>query len=286
MPGSQRWLFTLGLAQAGEFGFVLLSLALQAHVLDSEIGAVLAMIVALSMLFTPALFIAYDRLFAHSSKASDKPADDIDMSGPVIIAGQGRYGQIINRVLLSQGYQTVVLDHESEIIERLRPFGVKAFFGDPTRRDLLHAAGIKDARVLISAIDDPEQAIRLVEMARKERDDIHIIARARDRDHVYRLYHAGANDIIRETFDSAVRTARDALVALDAPLAGANRVTDAFFEHDRAMIRQLASVWDPAIPNASNPEYNKLAQELNSDIGRALEGLMLDEDEAQEDPKP
>ena len=141
LPHSQRWLFTLALAQAGEFGFVLLSLSLQAHVLDPELIARLALVVALSMLFTPALFVVHERFFSSTPSGGDRKADDIDETGPVIIAGQGRFGQIVNRVLLSQNFKTVVLDHESDIIERLRPFGVKAFFGDPTRIDLLHAMG-------------------------------------------------------------------------------------------------------------------------------------------------
>lgn len=286
LPRAQRWLFTLALAQAGEFGFVLLSLALSAHVLTPDQGAQLSLIVALSMLLTPALFILYDRFFSSTGAPKEEAPDEIDETAPIIIAGQGRFGQIVNRILLSQGFHTVVLDNKSDLIERLRPFGVKAFFGDPTRVDLLNAAGLKDARVLVCAIDDVEQAIKLVNLVRSERPDIHIVARARDRDHVYHLHNAGADDIIRETFDSAVRSAREALVALGQSKGRAEKITHAFFEHDRTVIRKLSAVWDPAKPNAANEEYVALAKELNNDIARVLEGLELDDEIEEEPPKP
>jgi CPA2 family monovalent cation:H+ antiporter-2 len=201
--------FTLGLAQAGEFGFVLVSVARQQKVLTQSLGDTLLLVVALSMLITPLLFLLYERLakgFVQNQAAQE--ADEIDRSGPVIIAGIGRFGQIVNRLVRSTGFRTVVLDHDIQTIQLMRRFGYKGFFGDPTRPELLHAAGINEAQVLVAALDDPKATVKLVAYARRLRPDLHIIARARDRTHVYALYQAGANDIVREMFDSSLRAGR------------------------------------------------------------------------------
>ncbi|MDG1430005.1 MAG: monovalent cation:proton antiporter-2 (CPA2) family protein, partial [Paracoccaceae bacterium] len=206
MRGRDKWLFTLSLAQAGEFGFVLVSFSQQQHVLTGEISEILLIVIAMTMLITPALFILYDWMEKRSSEhQSHHEPDHIDHAGPVIIAGIGRFGQIVNRLVQSVGYETVVLDHNMETIQLMRRFGFKGFFGDPTRHELLHAAGLMKAKTLVVALDSPSATLKLVEYARKERPDLHIIARARDRTAVFQLYQAGANDIIRELFDSSLR---------------------------------------------------------------------------------
>ena len=174
------------------------------------------------MLLTPALFIFYDRVIApRMTDEEQRDADTIDEVGSVIVAGHGRFGQVINRMLLANGYKTVVLDHRASLIEGMRRFGVRTFYGDATRPDLLHAAGLSQARALVVAIDDHERATQLVHYARSQRQDLHIVVRASDRHHVYELYNAGANDIIREMFDSSVRAGRSVLEALGAhPLPG------------------------------------------------------------------
>ena len=139
---------------------------------------------------------------------SDHQPDTIDEKGRVIIAGVGRFGQTVNRLLRSSGVPNVVLDSDMAMIETLRRFGIKGFFGDPSRPELLEAAGLSTAEVLVVAVDDRENALKIVRHARRVRPDIHIISRARDRVHVYELYQAGANDIVRETFDSSVRAGR------------------------------------------------------------------------------
>ena len=126
----------------------------------------------------------------------------------MIVAGHGRFGGIVNRILTSAGYKTVVLDYQSEQLERLRAFGIKVFFGDATHPDLLHAAGIEEASMLVIAIDDKEQATELVRYVREAHPRVYIVVRAIDRHHVYELWAAGARDIIRENFDSAVRAGR------------------------------------------------------------------------------
>ena len=271
MRGRSKWLFTLALAQAGEFGFVLVSFSQQQHVLSDKYSEILLLVISTTMLITPLLFILYDWLAnrLNDAKVHHEP-DEIDHSGPVIIAGIGRFGQIVNRLVQSAGYETVVLDHNMETIELMRRFGFKGFFGDPTRHELLHAAGLMKARVLVVALDSPEAAINLVTYARAERPDLHIVARARDRVQVFRMYQAGANDIIRETFDSSLRAGRYVLENIGLSGYEAARAEKTFFDHDRAAVRELAKVWDPELSPAENPEYVELSKRFQRDLEAAL----------------
>ncbi len=182
LRGTDRWLLALGLAQAGEFGFVLISFSQAAGAIGGGLGATLSLAVALSMLATPLLFLLYDRVIVpRRALAVSREADEITERGAVIIAGLGRFGQVVNRILLSNGYKTVVLDNQAEHVDDMRRFGVRGFYGDASRPDLLHAAGLAEARVLVVAIDDPERTLEMVKFARQARPDIHIVARAFDR---------------------------------------------------------------------------------------------------------
>ena len=250
-----RWLFTLGLAQAGEFGFVLISFSLQQGVLSDSLGGQLLLVIALSMLITPLLFIAYEVITKRIVDHDDTEHDEVDESGTVIIAGIGRFGQIVNRLVQSGGFDTVVVDNNLTTVQMMRKFGFRGFFGDPTRPDLLKAAGLEDARVLVVAIDDKAAAVKLVRYARKTRPDLHIIARARDRIHVHELYDAGANDIVREMFDSSLRAGRYALENLGLTEFEAAEIEHAFYQHDRTALRELAELWKPGVPVSDLPEY-------------------------------
>ncbi len=266
-----QWLFTLGLAQAGEFGFVLISYARQQKVLADALSDRLLLVVAISMLITPLLFL----IFEWVSKKVEVPhetleADTIDTDGPVIIAGIGRFGQIVNRLVQNSGYRTVVLDHDMQTIQLMRRFGYKGFFGDPTRPELLHAAGIESARVLVAALDDPKATVKLVSYARRLRPDLHIVARAHDRTHVFALYQAGANDIVREMFDSSLRAGRYVLENVGMSEYEAAIAEETFYHHDRHTIRELALLWDPTIPPAENDAYIQRAQELEKELETAL----------------
>lgn len=254
--GSDRWLFTLGLAQAGEFGFVLLSFAVASSVIPVSVADELLLVVAVSMLLTPLLFIFFDKVVAPQfTQSQSMEVDEIDERGTVIIAGHGRFGGIVNRILKSSGYDTVVLDYQSEQLEMIRAFGVKVFFGDATRPDLLHAAGIEEAKMLVIAIDDKENATELVRYVRKHYPHVYIVVRAFDRRHVYELWAAGARDIIRETFDSALRAGRSALEALGVHPYDAERQTRGFVINDREQMRELAGLFDPDIPIQRNAAY-------------------------------
>ncbi|MFV0477338.1 MAG: cation:proton antiporter [Parahaliea sp.] len=261
--GADKWLFALGLAQAGEFGFVLLSFTVANYVLPQAIADQLLLVVALSMMLTPLLFIFYERVIVPMySGAEERAADEIDEKGQVIIAGYGRFGGVINRMLLSAGYETTVLDYSSSQLDMLRTFGVRVFFGDATRADMLEAAGIGEARLLVVAIDQREQATELVKQVRNSYPELHVVARAMDRNHVYELYAAGANDIIRDTFDSAVRAGRSAWEALGIHPFEAEILARTFVREDKAVLRELAPLYDITVPPQENEAYFTRAREL------------------------
>ena len=267
MPGRDAMLFRLSLAQAGEFGFVLISFAIQQSVLDSALAETLLLVVALSMLLTPVLFIAYDQISKRiADDTKDQEADDIDEHSGIIIAGIGRFGQIVNRMMRTAGHQTTVLDSDLEVIKLMRKFGFKGFFGDPTRPDVLHAAGLENARVLVVALDDKHAAVELVKYARRTRPDLHIVARAKDRVHVYELFAAGANDIVRELFDSSLRAGRYVLEQLAFSEFEAHEFEQMFYKEDRRVLRELAELWDPEIPVTQNKPYLERTTALNAEL--------------------
>lgn len=265
------WLFTLSLAQAGEFGFVLLTFSTQLNVVPVALSEKLLLVIALSMLITPLLFIVYDLLSKRMGEARQEfEPDEIDEEGPVIIAGIGRFGQIVNRLVQASGFKTVVLDHDMEAVQLMRRFGVKSFLGDPTRPELLKAAGIAKAKVFVVALDDPEGVVKMVSYVRRAYPDLHIIARAKDRNHVYELYQAGADDIVREMFDGSVRAGRYVLENVGLSEYEAAQAAQTFYAHDRQNLRDLAQHWIPGVPASQNPAYIERAQELEKAIESAI----------------
>jgi CPA2 family monovalent cation:H+ antiporter-2 len=277
MRGRDRWLFTLGLAQAGEFGFVLVSFMAVQAVLPEWLADFLLISVAISMLITPLLFIAWDIIvkYLRDDTRPNSP-DEIDEHGPIIVAGIGRFGQVVNRMIGASGYRTTVLDHDIKAIELMRRFGYKGFFGDPTRPEVLHAAGLAKAEVLVIALDDPAAAVKLAEYARRERPDLHIVARAKDRVNVYELFRAGANDIVRENFDSSLRAARYVMQHMGVPEEEAHDRVRAFFRLDRYMLQELARLWKPGVPVTDNEAYVRRSRDLNAELEAALAAQFLD----------
>jgi CPA2 family monovalent cation:H+ antiporter-2 len=275
LEGSNKWLLGLGLAQAGEFGFVLLSFTVANGVLPKAISEQLLLVVALSMLLTPALFIFYDKIITpYFSKRDTREADDIEEQNHIIIAGHGRIGGIVNRMLNSAGFTSTVIDYSSKQLEMLEKFGVKAYFGDATRPDLLHSAGIEEAKLLIIAIDGKEQVTELVKYVAHNYPHVHVIARAHDRNHVYDLWHAGCRDIIRETYDSSIRIGRSAYEALGANADQAERMKTAYDEFDRNIMLDMAEHYDPAITFHENEAYVQKAREMSETGNRALNKKM------------
>ncbi|PVB63709.1 cation:proton antiporter [Labrenzia sp. 011] len=256
LPGGDRWLFSLGLAQAGEFGFVLLSFTVANRVIPQPVADQLLLIVALSMLLTPALFILHEKLVSpRFAKMQERDPDTVDETGDIIIAGHGRFGGIVNRMLRAAGYSTTVLDYNAAQLDLLRAFGFKVFYGDATRPDMLHAAGIDKARLLVVAIDGKEQINAIVHYVRKTYPHVKIVTRAVDRHHVYDLFAAGCTDIVRETFDSSVRTGRTAYEAMGMHPFEAEQLARKFAEDDRHVLQEMAEVFDPDIPTGQNLAY-------------------------------
>ncbi|MEY4871730.1 MAG: hypothetical protein RLZZ563_1060 [Pseudomonadota bacterium] len=271
LRGHDRWLFTLGLAQAGEFGFVLVSFARQQGILSLSQGQISLLVISLSMLLTPLLFITYEQLARKlRARAPERAPDEIDEKGRVIIAGIGRFGQVVNRLVRMSGLSTVVLDADATTIETMRRFGVKGFFGDPSRPELLEAAGLREAHVLVVAVDERDNATKIVQYARAQRPDLHIVARARDRVHVYELFQAGANDIVRETFDSSIRAGRYVLENTGFTEYEAAKLSQTYFKVDRAAMRDLAELWVPGQPVHLNDAYVERAKQLDRDLETAL----------------
>ena len=279
LRGRDKWLFTLGLAQAGEFGFVLVAFSIQQNVIPVGPSEKLLLVIALSMLITPLLFILYDQLSKRMSDGTPiHEPDQIDSEGPVIIAGIGRFGQIVNRLVQASGFDTIVLDNDMATIQLMRRFGFKGFLGDPTRPDILKAAGLAKASVLVAAMDDRTSVTKLVTYARRQRPDLHIVARAFDRQHVFELYQAGANDIVREMFDSSLRAGRYVLENIGLSEYEAARAEQTFYAHDRYTVRELAQLWKPGVPPVENEAYIARARELEKELESALLQAALDED--------
>lgn len=294
LRGADRWLLALSLAQAGEFGFVLLSFSVTNAILPQMLADQLLLVVAISMMLTPLLFIFYDRVIVprHTAAATGE-ADEIDEKGEVIIAGGGRIGGLVRRILSAAGYSLTVIDYNAQHLENMRRFGARIYYGDATRPDLLHAAGLHEAKVFVAAIDDREKLTELVHYVHTTAPDVHIIARAVDRHHVYELWAAGCRDIIRENYDSSLRMGRSALEALNIPRDRAQMMVDAFNRADRASMITLADAYDPNIPVMENEAYIARVQEMlgpreaamNAEMMHILEtGEMPEEDQFAEGP--
>jgi glutathione-regulated potassium-efflux system ancillary protein KefC len=211
----QHLQFALLLSQGGEFAFVVFGAAATARVFTEDTASMLVVVVALSMVVTPLVLMLYDRVAARREGANIKPdADAIEPNEDhVIIAGFGRFGQIVGRFLNANGVKLTVLDHDPDQIEVLRRFGFKVFYGDATRADLLRAAGAARARALVVAIDDIEDSLDLVETVRRDWPGLQIFARARNVTHYYQLMDRGVTMIERETFESSLQLGRAVLTA-------------------------------------------------------------------------
>jgi len=227
VPKRQRLAFGALLGQGGEFAFVVFNVAGDSHVLDGQWIPLLTAAVAISMAATPIVLIVADKLVARVAR-QERDDDVIDERAPVIIAGFGRYGQIVGRMLSGSGYPLIVLDHDPDQIDLVRRFGSKVFYGDATRLDLLEAAGAKDAALLVIAIDDVDDSMQLARAATETFPKLKILARARNVRHWLELRELGIEHVERETFESALRTARSALEAMGVRPYEGRRVADRF----------------------------------------------------------
>ncbi|MDH5539397.1 MAG: glutathione-regulated potassium-efflux system protein KefC, partial [Rhizobacter sp.] len=243
----ERPVFVILLAQGGEFGFVVFQSAAGAGVIDAATSSLLVAAVAISMLLTPLLLVGADRWWAAHLKVHGKGAGMETMSepqhAPVIIAGLGRYGQIVGRMLFANGITPTVLDHDAEQIEALRRFGWTAYYGDATRLDLLRVAGADKARLLVLAIDDVDQSIDIATLAREHFPRLQIVARARNVQHYYQLRELGVTMIERETLDSALMSARSALQVLGWEPHQARNLALRFRRHNIEQLEAALPHW-------------------------------------------
>ena len=238
----ERPVFTLLLAQGGEFAFVVFQAAAGAQVMSASTASLLIGAVAVSMLVSPLLLVAIDKLlmprYANYAAAS-MPEISEQQDAPVVIAGFGRYGQIVARLMLAQGIDCTVLDHDADMIEVARSFGYRVFYGDASRLDLLRTAGAGSARVLMVAVDDIEQSLKIVDLAREHFPQLQIVARARDVNHWNQLRDRAVSLVERELFESSLRSARSVLELLGHGAHEARQSAMRFRQHNLDLFEKM-----------------------------------------------
>ena len=248
IPYQERPVFLLLLAQGGEFAFVVFQAAAGAKVFAPETASLLIGAVALSMLASPLLLVLLDRVLLRryarlKAQGTGAAAGQEEISepqqAPVLIAGFGRYGQIVSRVLLAQGIPATVLDHSVEMLEVARTFNYRVFYGDATRLDLLRIAGAEQARILVIAVDDPEQSLQIARLARQHFPQLQIVARARDVTHWNHLRDLGVTLVQRELFESSLQSAHTVLELMGLPPEEATAITQRFRTHNIALANRM-----------------------------------------------
>ncbi|MBR0566539.1 monovalent cation:proton antiporter-2 (CPA2) family protein [Azoarcus sp. L1K30] len=235
----------LALAQCGEFAFVLFGAARESALLPVEVIEQLTLSVALSMAIAPLLFILGDRINAREAAGQpEQPADDMpDEPNPVVIAGFGRVGQIIGRILRLRGVPFTALDKDRDEVDMVRRFGAQAYFGNAAHLEVLDAARVGEAKVLVLAIDDIETSLRCAELVRKHFPHVQIVARARDRFHAYRLMDLGVTLQMRETFKSSLALACMTFEALGKPPEVASQIIDLFARNDQELLKRQQALY-------------------------------------------
>jgi monovalent cation:proton antiporter-2 (CPA2) family protein len=269
----QNLLFAFSLAQGGEFAFVLFSFATQQGVLGVELTAPLVAAVALTMALTPLLMLVNEKLVQPRTGTRERPPrepDALDESNPVIIAGYGRFGTIIGRMLRANGIGTTVLDLDSDHVDMLRNLGQRVYYGDASRVELLRAAGAETARVLVVAVDEPERILEIVESARKHFPHLEILTRAVGRTHAYELIGAGVENVYRESLDSSIRVGVDVMRELGMPGHEAYRRARMFRRHDEKALRELAGM------RADQKAYVHGVRQQTEELERILRADELD----------
>jgi glutathione-regulated potassium-efflux system ancillary protein KefC len=242
IPLVERPAFIILLAPGGEFGFVVFQLAQGNGMIDAAQNSALVAAVALSLALTPLLLTGGDRLMSQklARRGAKKRGEAAPPPpAPIIIAGSGRYGQVVARMLRANDIEATVLDHDSEAIESLRRFGWTVYYGDATRLDMLRTAGAATARILVIAIDDIAQSVKLAELAREHFPQLTVVARARNVQHYYQLHEAGVRHIERETFDSALMSARSVLELTGMEPHAARRQAMRFRRHNIDVLNRM-----------------------------------------------
>ncbi|MGJ7614800.1 MULTISPECIES: glutathione-regulated potassium-efflux system protein KefC [unclassified Variovorax] len=291
----ERPVFTLLLAQGGEFAFVVFQAA-GPDVLPPEITSLLIGGVALSMLLSPLLLVLLDKfVLPRYSRNTGPQLEEISeqQDAKVLICGFGRYGQIVGRMLMSQGLRVTVLDHDADTVEGLRQFGFRVFYGDATRLDLLRTAGAGSAKAIVVAVDDIEQSLEIVDLVRENFPQARIIARARNVTHLFQLRDRGVTDVEREVFESSLRSARSVLEALHWPAHEAResamrfrlrnlKLTDEIYPHYKDRAKLIAANKEGR--QQFEEQMAREREERQKRSGRDWDRLEEDEPSAQREP--
>jgi monovalent cation:proton antiporter-2 (CPA2) family protein len=263
----QSALFAFALAQGGEFAFVLFQYAGGLNILSHEQSAFLTLTVALSMMATPFLMMANERFVIprFMSRLPEREYDKITENNPVILAGYGRFGQIIGRFLNAQGVKITILEKDPDQIELLRKFGHRGYFGDASRIELLESAGAAKAKLLVVAVDDADKCLEIVKLARQYFPNLKIYARARNRRHAYELHKAGADYFRRETFDSSLTMAQEAMKLLGADPADVASKAAKFMQHDEKTLHKSFEFFE------SEPQMISFSRQAAGELERIFQ---------------
>ncbi len=240
----QKLLLTFGLAQVGEFAFVLLSFAFQSNILEQEQLDMLLVITALTMSLTPILVMINERVILPRIGTKDsvkRPMDHIAKSQKIILLGFGQFGSTVGRFLRSHGVEATILDQDSNRVDFLRKMGFEVYYGDATRVDLLESAGIADAKILICAIDNVDAAKRITKYVKEKYPHVELMIRAKNRYDAYEFLNMGMENIYREALDTSLSLARDVLSKLGFQKETLIKQVQNFIKYDEDSLRRLAS---------------------------------------------
>ena len=264
----QNIVFATALCQMGEFGFVLFAFALGGGILPKDVVDILIAVIALSMAITPMALTINERFIqpriGTREKIDEPNADEINETNPVIIAGFGHFGNTIGRFLRAHNVGTTILDHDSDRVDLLRKLGIKVYYGDATRYDLLHSAGAAKAKILIISIDDPEKRLKMIETVKKHFPNLRMLVRASNRFDAYDQMNAGMLHVYRETVDTALRVGVDALKFMGFRAYNAKRAARMFLKNDEFNLKKLASIRD-------RKDYINTARELIEELEQTLQ---------------
>lgn len=266
----QKMLLAVGLAQIGEFAFVLLSYAFQLNILNNAQLDIMLVATALTMSLAPILGILNERLILPrigTKETEKRPVDHIAKSHKVILVGFGDFGSTVGRFLRASGVETTILDHDSSRVDLLRKMGFNVYYGDATRMDLLESAGISDAKILICAIDDPETSTHLAKILKEKYPNLKLMFRAKNRSDAYELLNMGIQNVYRESLESSVKLASDALHSMGFRKYTVHRQALKFIQYDEEGLRRLSGTTE------DKEEY----------IFRVREEMKLQEKQLEED---
>lgn len=276
----QRWLFTLGLAQAGEFGLVLIAFSLQQNILPAPIADLSMLVIALSMLLTPLLFVLYDKIVMpkYTRQEIVEEEDLLPQTEEIIIVGHGRFGSTVNRALHATGHRAVIMENNVTQLKTLRKLGIRALYGDARRSELLESAGIHHAKLLIIAVHEQKAITEIAQLVIHKYPHVHIVARAVDQIHTLELMKTGHVDIVRENYHGSLLAAQYALEALGYDKTTAHTIVDTMEEVDQLFMSEMANLDDLESLQPSSSDFftklKSLREKWEDELHKRLEHIL------------